>query len=50
LAKKLTLESSIGKKETIAKSKKYEDENDSQPKIKNFSNFPHLLKYGAMFP
>ena len=49
LAKNLMLSSSNGKKETTAKSKKYEEELD-QPKMKKFENYPHLVKYGAKFP
>lgn len=49
MAKNFLIHSSKGKKETTAKSKKYEEELD-QPKIKKFENYPHLVKYGAMFP
>ena len=47
--KKVSHNSSNGKKETTASSRKYDEELD-QPKIKNFENYPHLIKYGAMFP
>ena len=38
-----------GGKETTASSRKYDEELD-QPKMKNFKSYPHLIKYGAMFP